>query len=302
MRLTSHSFVDASALTCPSLSLRMNTPRSTPPAAAAGEHDLGYYVMIVGLAVLACLLVRNHGSEWVVALSVAVATGLMGFAWLTFIRGKDSGRAGATLAFMGVVLAGLVAVFPPRSSDLRTNATSLTGAEIAPSPISTPQGEALTQSPPERVDDGSDPTQRVPAAQSQQAGVSDPSRAGSTFALEPLLGSEGIVVTFENTFNVLSTEVQGQMLTDLQTLAGILNKHTRYEVLLVGHTDPVETPDGGMALSIRRGEAVAALLTQMGVDRRRMRVTGRGSLEPVADVTTAEGRERNRRVEVALFP
>lgn len=253
----------------------MNREPSTAPPASA-EHDFGYYVMIAGLAGLACLLVRQHGSAWVVAASVALATALMGFAWLVFLRGKDSSRAGATIAFMGVVLAGLVAVFPPRSDDLASA----------------------------RANDQPGPTPQFPAATEAEAASHPASEPGEKEA-DPAQGGEtrsrGVAVIFENTFAVSSVEIEGKMLADLQSIAGSLNRYPQYEILLVGHTDPLESPDGSLALSYRRAEAVADHLARLGVDRRRIRVDGRGSTEPIADVTTAEGRRTNRRVELAIF-
>jgi len=73
-------------------------------------------------------------------------------------------------------------------------------------------------------------------------------------------------------------------------------------VTVTGHTDnqPIRTaefPDNE-ALSVQRAAFVADALTAHGMPADRIVALGKGDTEPVADNTTAEGRSRNRRVEV----
>ena len=67
---------------------------------------------------------------------------------------------------------------------------------------------------------------------------------------------------------------------------------------IVGHTDHIGTMSYNQALSERRASAVAFYLTGKGVSPRRMKLSGKGEAEPVADNRTAKGRARNRRVEI----
>ncbi|RMG57086.1 MAG: OmpA family protein [Gammaproteobacteria bacterium] len=70
-------------------------------------------------------------------------------------------------------------------------------------------------------------------------------------------------------------------------------------VKVIGHTDSAGSAAYNKALSKRRAEAVAAYLRDHGVQ---VPVTseGRGEAEPIADNRTAEGRARNRRVELEI--
>jgi len=57
-----------------------------------------------------------------------------------------------------------------------------------------------------------------------------------------------------------------------------------------------------MRLSSRRAEAVRDYLVMKGVDASRLSARGYGPSAPVASNATAEGRTRNRRVELKRLP
>lgn len=65
-----------------------------------------------------------------------------------------------------------------------------------------------------------------------------------------------------------------------------------------GHTDTVGTHEYNMGLSDRRAASVKAYLAGKGVAESRMTSKGYGPDEPVASNDTAEGRAKNRRVEL----
>ena len=54
-------------------------------------------------------------------------------------------------------------------------------------------------------------------------------------------------------------------------------------------------------MSISRSEAVKAYLVSKGVEKNRIYTEGKGETSPVADNKTAEGRAKNRRVEVEVI-
>ncbi len=71
------------------------------------------------------------------------------------------------------------------------------------------------------------------------------------------------------------------------------------DVTVVGFTDSQGAAAANQALSLRRAEAVAAILKESGASGR-IRLEGRGAADPVADNATAEGRAKNRRVEITV--
>ena len=78
-------------------------------------------------------------------------------------------------------------------------------------------------------------------------------------------------------------------------------KGTQVDVVIAtGHTDSVGSDEYNQRLSLARADAVKAYLVSHGIDIKRVRTVGRGEAEPVADNATAEGRAKNRRVDVSV--
>lgn len=65
-----------------------------------------------------------------------------------------------------------------------------------------------------------------------------------------------------------------------------------------GHTDGVGADSRNQPLSLRRAEAVRAALIARGVAADRLVAEGFGDSRPIANNTTADGRARNRRIEI----
>ncbi len=71
-------------------------------------------------------------------------------------------------------------------------------------------------------------------------------------------------------------------------------------IIAVGHTDSVGGDVYNQKLSVARAEAVKAYLVSKGVEKNRVYTEGKGEKQPVADNKTAEGRAKNRRVEIEV--
>ncbi|WP_230197915.1 OmpA family protein [Helicobacter cinaedi] len=80
----------------------------------------------------------------------------------------------------------------------------------------------------------------------------------------------------------------------------VLNKYDKTIVTVVGFTDNTGSDKTNLALSKKRAESVAAYLQNQKVKTERFVVDGLGESEPIASNKTAEGRAKNRRVEISL--
>ena len=114
---------------------------------------------------------------------------------------------------------------------------------------------------------------------------------------------EGLQVTFESglLFDYDSDVLRDAARKNLATLAASLEKYPNTDLMIVGHTDATGPDTYNMGLSERRAGAAASDLASQGVSRARLRSTGRGESEPVASNDTEADRQKNRRVEVAIY-
>jgi OmpA-OmpF porin, OOP family len=71
-------------------------------------------------------------------------------------------------------------------------------------------------------------------------------------------------------------------------------------IIAVGHTDATGADGYNQKLSVKRSEAVKAYLVSKGIEKNRVYTEGKGEKQPVADNRTAEGRAKNRRVEIEV--
>jgi choice-of-anchor C domain-containing protein len=88
---------------------------------------------------------------------------------------------------------------------------------------------------------------------------------------------------------------------ELQKLALLLEEHPGLPILIEGHTDSEGTPEANQVLSENRANAVRQWLTSnAGIAPARIMTKGYGETVPVASNDSAEGRQKNRRVEIKL--
>ena len=106
----------------------------------------------------------------------------------------------------------------------------------------------------------------------------------------------------ESTFDVNSASVKSQFQNSLAKVSGVVSEYGQTAVHVVGHTDSTGSSSYNQQLSEKRANSVGIHLSSGGVDRSRMRLSGRGEAMPVGDNSTSYGRTQNRRVEIYIKP
>jgi outer membrane protein OmpA-like peptidoglycan-associated protein len=114
---------------------------------------------------------------------------------------------------------------------------------------------------------------------------------------------EGIKITFHRgiEFATNSDQLSEATKANLNDLGKVLNKYADTKILIEGHTDSTGPHDYNMTLSEKRAQSVSLYLKTLNVKDDRISDVGYGPDQPIADNSTEEGRQKNRRVEVAIF-
>lgn len=106
---------------------------------------------------------------------------------------------------------------------------------------------------------------------------------------------------FGLTFETGSDEVRPEDFSLLTKLQHVLGEFPKARIVVEGHTDSRGNENSNRALSQRRAIAVREhILTNMPISSARITAVGHGEDRPIASNDTAEGREKNRRIEVVL--
>jgi outer membrane protein OmpA-like peptidoglycan-associated protein len=111
----------------------------------------------------------------------------------------------------------------------------------------------------------------------------------------------GLVVTMADVlFDTGKYNLRPEARERLARLSGIVASHPGLVLQVEGHTDIVGSDEFNQKLSEQRAEAVRDYLIQQGLDQQTITAVGLGKTMPIADNTTAEGRQKNRRVEIIV--
>ncbi len=115
---------------------------------------------------------------------------------------------------------------------------------------------------------------------------------------------EGINVTFDEKSGVyFDTEkftINAKSQETLNKLAAIFKEYPDTNILVEGHTDSSGSDSYNLTLSKNRAQAVTNYLVNNGVSKGRFETKWYGESQPKYDNNTADGRAKNRRVELAI--
>jgi outer membrane protein OmpA-like peptidoglycan-associated protein len=104
------------------------------------------------------------------------------------------------------------------------------------------------------------------------------------------------------TFATNSADLNSSFYPVLDSVALVLNEYDKTLIEIAGHTDSTGSDEYNQALSERRAKSVADYLRSRNISSMRMEAFGLGERYAVADNSTPEGRQLNRRVELTLVP
>lgn len=146
--------------------------------------------------------------------------------------------------------------------------------------------------------------QREASAARREADLATAAAEALRIQLQTLVASEedrGLVMTLgETVFAPGQSGMRAEARANLGRVVDFLAEHPGRRVRIEGHTDSTGNRNANQVLSQRRAEAVRRALIEEGVPESRLEALGMGQDFPLAPNDTAEGRARNRRVEIIV--
>jgi len=118
-------------------------------------------------------------------------------------------------------------------------------------------------------------------------------------SLYTALGKRGRV-TLPLTFLPGKPDLDADSQPVIDRVVAILQRHPDLFLRIEGHTDDAGDPQDNQRLSAQRAVTVRAMLIAGHIDKNRLTTAGLGGSQPVAGNMTAEGREKNRRIELVV--
>lgn len=104
------------------------------------------------------------------------------------------------------------------------------------------------------------------------------------------------------TFATNSSDLSPNFIDVLNSVSKVLIEYNKTIVEVAGHTDSDGSLDYNQGLSERRAQTVAQYLRGQKIMEQRLITIGLGETRPVADNSTAAGKQANRRVEITMVP
>jgi outer membrane protein OmpA-like peptidoglycan-associated protein len=138
-------------------------------------------------------------------------------------------------------------------------------------------------------------------AEAEKAGLRSQLLAQFSAILQTRDTVRGLVVNMSDVlFDTAKSSLRPLAREKLAKVAGIVSGHPGLRLDVEGHTDSVGGDEYNQRLSEQRGASVRDYLTQEGMAPGSVTTRGFGKTQPVASNDTAQGRQRNRRVELVI--
>ena len=102
-------------------------------------------------------------------------------------------------------------------------------------------------------------------------------------------------------FDFAKYTIRPESFAELDELVSYMKWRENEKIEIAGHTDNIGNASDNQKLSEQRAEAIRQYLIKKGISASRVIAKGYGSTDPLADNSTYEGREKNRRTEVRIL-
>lgn len=139
----------------------------------------------------------------------------------------------------------------------------------------------------------------IPASEESRGGFFDSAKSIEGFEVDESSGvlrmAQAILFDFD------SYRVKEEAIRPLSELLSAFQKQEGGRLLITGYTDNIGDPVYNKKLSLKRAEAVKAILLDLGLSEDKAIATGKGSSSPIESNKSASGRAKNRRVEFKLI-
>jgi len=126
-------------------------------------------------------------------------------------------------------------------------------------------------------------------------------KPGASASTTDQAAKEVLDLAFQNlNFDTDKDTIRAESFDGMNKLAELLKKETSWKLLIEGHTDSVGTDAYNLDLSKRRAASAKKYLVGKGAVDGMITTQGYGESKPIADNKTAEGRQKNRRVDFTI--
>ncbi|MFT4021009.1 MAG: OmpA family protein [Acinetobacter sp.] len=125
--------------------------------------------------------------------------------------------------------------------------------------------------------------------------------AGTGVEVQRTENSVQLIMPGGVTFDTNKYNIKPNFYSTLNKVAQTLAEDNQSRILVTGYTDSTGTHDYNQTLSENRAQSVKSYLVGKGVSSSRIDAEGQAEANPIADNSTASGREQNRRVEISIY-
>ena len=108
------------------------------------------------------------------------------------------------------------------------------------------------------------------------------------------------LVNLNINFDTAKADIKDSYNSRIAEFAKVMNTDKNLKANIEAHTDSVGSVPYNQKLSERRAASAVKALTDLGVEKSRLKAVGYGKTRPIASNETAEGRAENRRVQAVI--